>query len=209
MAIAALALLIVGCSSQRGEPSVPALDSGTPTSSPSLLPNLASASPLPDLASASPLPDLAMPGTRGDEPAGEYGWEGPSGARTGMHKVIELGGGSRQTQMVFTIQSDCFAGGEGPEPVRVTVASLDGRYVEPYDGPSVTFMHRRESGETTGGYALPIGDRTLCVYFTWDATTTTDELDAARQVVETIRGEAYGPSGIRIIFTLPEGWDTG
>ena len=212
--IGALALVLAGCGTEsmspssideRGSPAaaatpsgaIPAIDSDTPTSSPSLLS---------DLASASPLPDLDMPGARAGG-AGEYGWEGGFGAWTGMHKVVESGAG--QTQMVFAIQNDCFASGEGPEPVQVIVAGLDARYVEPYDGPRVIFMPRRESGQTTGGYALPIGDRTLCVYLTWDATSTTDELDAARQIVESIRGEAYGPDGIRINFTLPAGWDTG
>ena len=189
MAIAALALLIVGCS-QRGDPSVPAIDSGTPTSS------------------ASMLPDLAMPGTR-SSPPGEYGWTGELGSRTGMHVVVQMAGGYRQTQIVFAVDDDCFAGGEGSEPVPVTVAGLDGSYVEPYDGPGVLFMPEPESGQTTGGYAVPIGDRTLCVYLTWDATTTTDELAAARQVVESIRGQAFGPNGVRIIFMLPEGWDVG
>lgn len=183
--------VLVGCSAERGEPSVPATDSGTPASPASLL------------------PALNMPGTR-SSPAGEYGWTGQQGSLTGMHEVIqEADGGYRMTQMIFAVEDDCFARGEGAEPVAVTVAGLDGRYVEPYDGPGVLFMPERESGQTTGGYALPIGDRTLCVYLTWDSTTTTDELDAARQVVESIRGQPVGPSGIRMIFTLPEGWDTG
>jgi hypothetical protein len=38
--------------------------------------------------------------------------------------------------------------------------------------------------------------------------TTPDELDAARQVVESIRDQAYG-SGIRIVFNPGYGWDTG
>jgi hypothetical protein len=127
-----------------------------------------------------------------------------------MHNVVDLGGGRyRQTQMIFAVEDDCFARGEGPEPVPVAVAGLDGWYVEPYDGPGVLFMPEREDGQTTGAYALPIGGRTLCVYLTWDRSTTADELDAAREVVESIRGQAYGPYGIRIIFTLPEGWDTG
>ena len=113
------------------------------------------------------------------------------------------------TQMVFAVENDCFASGEGPEPVSVTVAGLDGWYVEPFDGPGVLFMPEREDSQTTGAYALPIGDRTLCVYLTRDASTTMDELDAASQVVKSIRGQAFGPSGIRIVFTLPEGWDTG
>jgi hypothetical protein len=127
-----------------------------------------------------------------------------------MHKVVVIAGdGYRQTQIVFAVENDCFAGGEAPAPVPKTVAGLDGWYVEPYDGAGVLFMPERESGQTTGGYALPIGDRTLCVYLTWDPTTTTDELHGARQVVESIRAEALGPGGIRIIFTLPEGWDIG
>jgi hypothetical protein len=125
-----------------------------------------------------------------------------------MHSVVVVGDSYRMTQMIFAVEDDCFVSGKGPEPVPVTVAGLDGRYVEPFDGPGVLFMPAREDGQTTGAYALPIGDRTLCVYLTWDASTTMDELDAARQVVESIRGQAYG-RGIRIIFTLPAGWDTG
>ncbi|MBA2374494.1 MAG: hypothetical protein H0V74_09905, partial [Chloroflexi bacterium] len=63
-------------------------------------------------------------------------------------------------------------------------------------------------GETTAAYALPIGDRTLCAYLTWDAATTPDELNAAREVLESIRGQPFGQDGIRINFTLPAGWDT-
>ena len=173
----------------------PGVDSGTPTSSASLL------------------PDLAMPGAR-RSPAGEYGWDGrlgsPTETRAGMHNVVVMpDGGYRQTQMVFAVENDCFASGEGPTPRPTTVAGLDGWYVEPYDGPGVRFILERQRGQTTGGYALPIGDRTLCVYLTWDKTTTTDELAAAREVVESIRGQALGASGIRIVFTLPEGWDIG
>jgi hypothetical protein len=182
--IAALALLIAGCSGPSGESGSPS-PIATRTESPS----------------ASQLPRLEMPGSR-SSPAGEYGWTGLPGSRSGMHNVV----GAGQTQMVFTVEDDCFAGGEGPEPVPVTVAGLDGWYVEPSDGP--VFMPEREDGDTTGAYALPIDSRTLCVYLTWDASTTPDELDAARQVVESIRGQAYG-SGIRIIFALPESWDTG
>ena len=179
-------------SSQGGEASVPAIDSGAP------------------MPSASSLPDLRMPGGA-SSPEGEYGSTVSLGSPTGMHEVVEeAGGGYRQIQMVFAVENDCFAGGYGPEPDAVTVAGLDGWYVEPYDGPGVLFMpHQREPGQITGGYALPISDRTLCVYLTWDPTTTTDELAAARQVVESIRGQAVGADGIRIVFTLAEGWDTG
>jgi hypothetical protein len=158
--------------------------------------------------SASMLPALGLPGARASA-GGEYGWTGELGSRAGMHAPVDTAGGGYQTQMVFAVENDCFASGEGPEPVAVTVAGLDGWYVEPYDGPGVIFMPERESDQTTGGYALPIADRTLCVYLTWDQATPNDALDAARQVVESVRGQPFGDNGIRITFTLPEGWDTG
>lgn len=203
-----VAALVVGYALGRISPLVGDGPSATPspslveTPSPSLV-----ATPA-ESASASQLPALRMPGTR-SSPSGEYGWTGELGSRIGMHNVVGTSDSYRMTQVVFAVENDCFAAGEGPEPVSVTVAGLAGRYVEPYDGPGVLFMPERADGQTTGAYALPISDRTLCVYLTWDASTTMDELDAARQVVESIRGQAFGPSGIRIVFTLPEGWDTG
>ena len=173
-------------------------DGRTATPTPSLLPTQ----------SAAALPALDMPGTR-SSPAGKYGWTGSRGFRTGMHNVVSVGDGYRMTQMVFAVDDNCFARGSGPERGAVTVAGLDGRSVEPYVGPGTLFMPNREKGETTRAYALPIGDRTLCVYLTWDATTTTKELDAARRVVDSILGQPFGAHGVRIVFTLPEGWDTG
>jgi hypothetical protein len=157
--------------------------------------------------SASMLPNLSLPGMGLNEPAGEYGWTGVLGQTGGMHRVVEDGRDGRdfrQTQLIFSVLDECFAPSSG-DPV--TVAGLDGLYVEPYEPPR-TFIGPR-GGETTGAYALPIGDRTLCVYLTWDPATTPDELEAGRQVVESIRGQPFGPNGIRINFTLPAGWDTG
>lgn len=162
--------------------------------------------------SASMLPDLGLPGTRGDEPAGEYGWTGARGSKTGMHSVIEDESSPdafRQTQLFFAVENDCFPAAPGAEPTAVTVAGLDGLYLEPYDDPSVLFIIPPRGGHTTGAYALPIGDRTLCAYLTWDPATTPDELGAAREVLESIRGQPFGQDGIRINFTLPAGWDTG
>jgi len=167
--------------------------------------------------SASMLPALGLPGTRPDEPAGEYGWEGSLGDRAGMHHVVEAPetGTYRQTQLVFANEDDCFAHGTAGEPEQLTVAGLAALYVEPYEDPDVLFQRR--AVETTGAYALPIGDRTLCVYVSWDPDTTPAELIAAREVLESIRGqplefifgEPNGRNGIRIIYTLPAGWDTG
>ncbi len=169
-------------------------------------------------ASATPeasLPALRLPGTSrraGGYLAGEYGWTGALGSFTGMHSVIQNSGSPdefRQTQLTFAVEDDCFAYGTDAEPEPVTVAGLDGLYVEPYEDPDVLFYFPPRGGETTGAYALAIGDRTLCAYLTWDSATTQDELEAARQVVESLRGQPFGPNGIRINFTLPAGWDTG
>lgn len=154
--------------------------------------------------SPSALPALGLPGARGGS-AGEYGWTGALGSRTGMHKVVSEG----QTQMIFAVENDCFARGEGAEPVSQTVAGFDSLYVEPYEGPNVLFMPERRARATTGGYQIAIGDRTLCVYLTWDATTTPAELEAAREVLGSIRAQPFGENGIRLVFTLPDGWDTG
>lgn len=160
--------------------------------------------------SASGLPELSMPGAR-SSPAGQYGWTGALGSRAGMHQVIAEGGNSRQVQLVFAVKNDCFAGGADDVPAPVPVAGRNARYAEPFDNhdPQVLFMPARGVGQRTGAYALPVDDRTLCVYLTWDPATTGDELSAARQVVDSIRGEADGANGIRIVFTLPDGWDTG
>jgi hypothetical protein len=169
-------------------------------------------------ASATPegsLPALRLPGTSrraGGYLAGEYGWTGALGSFNGMHSVIENPSspwGFRQTQLTFAVEDDCFAYGTDSEPEPVTVAGLDGLYVEPYEDPAVQFAPNPQGAATTGAYGLGIGDRTLCLYLTWDAATTPDELNAAREVLESIRGQPFGEDGIRIIFTLPAGWDTG
>lgn len=154
---------------------------------------------------ASELPRLRMPATTASR-AGEYGTTLAPTTRSwsaGMHNVEGFG----ETQITFAAKDDCFANGEASEPVPITIAGFDGLYVEPYEDPSVQFG-RANDGSTTRAYALPIDDRTLCVYLTWDPTTTPDELDAARSVVESIRAQIHY-DGIRINFTLPGGWDTG
>ena len=195
--LVAVLVLLVACSAQPPEP-VPSVSAEPDLS--------ASAEPEP---SGSMLPGLRLPGMNLDEPAGEYGWTGDLGSRGGMHKVVETASGYRETQLVFAVEEDCFALATDAEAVPVTVAGFEGEYVEPYpSGPSVTF-HRSDVAVTTGAYGLAIGDRTLCVYLTWDPDTTPDELSAAREVVESIRAHPGGGNGIRTNFTLPAGWDTG
>ena len=164
------------------------------------------------VSSASMLRDLGLPGSSrraGGYLAGEYGWTGALGSKAGMHSVTEqdTAPGFRQVQLTFAVETDCFTAAPGAEPTAVTVAGFDGLYLEPYDAPGVQFAP--QGGETTGAYALAIDDRTLCAYLTWDPATTPDELNAGREVLETIRAHAFGEDGIRINFTLPAGWDTG
>lgn len=153
--------------------------------------------------SASMLPELGLPGTRPDEPAGEYGWTGALHSSGGMHWVIENQSSPdafRQTQLVVAVKNVCFPTSltaTGAEPTAVTVAGVDGFYLEGHTtNPSLLFSSPR-GGSTTGAYALPIGDRTLCAYLTWDRATTADELNAAREVLESIRGQPFGKDGIR------------
>ena len=173
-------------------------------------------SPQASAISEASLPALRMPGASrrgGGFVAGEFGWTGLEvGTRDGMHSVVDDPGspdGLRQTQLVFAVEEDCFASETDPEPVPVIVAGHDGLYVEPYQDPGVLFFSPPRGTETTGAYALVVGDRTLCIYLTWDATSTQDELESARQVLESLRSQPIGPHGIRINFTLPDGWDTG
>jgi hypothetical protein len=156
------------------------------------------------------LPDLGLPGMNLDEPAGEYGWSNRISPRGWMHKVIEDPAGvTRQTQLAFVVGDYCFANAPEATPVAVTVAGLEGFYVEPIDDEGYWSRSHPGGGETTAAYSLPIGDRTLCVYLRWEAATTPEELNAARDVVESIRGVPIGDGGIWINFTLPAGWDTG
>jgi hypothetical protein len=148
------------------------------------------------------LPNLPMPGF-GPAPPGQYGWSSAEFGPDGLHHVLRDGS---ETSLSFAA-GDCFPAAGNDDPVSVRVAGLDGLYLEPYE-PAVTFGGPK-GGETTGAYALPIGDQTLCVYLTWDPTTPPDELEAGRKVVESIRGQLIGDYTIRINFTLPGGWDTG
>jgi hypothetical protein len=145
--------------------------------------------------------------------AGEFGWTGLGlGTHTGMHSVVEdpnSPDGFRQTQLTFFVEDDCFAFEADAEPKPVTIGSHEGLYVEPYEDPAVQFAVNPQAAATTGAYALAVGDRTLCVYLTWDAATTQDELESARQVLESLRSQPVGSDGIRITFTLPANWDTG
>ncbi|HEX5578389.1 MAG TPA: hypothetical protein VFY43_01855 [Candidatus Limnocylindria bacterium] len=155
------------------------------------------------------LPDLGLPGF-GPAPAGDYGFTGGGAA---MHWVGPPGDPG-ELQLSFSHRRDCFSLAPtsvppAPAPTPVRVAGLDGHYVEPYNVAGVLFHGGRlEHNVTTGAYALPIGDQTLCVYLSWDTDASAEKLREARQIVESIRGEPYRNT-VRIVFTLPSGWDRG
>ena len=87
------------------------------------------------------LPALGLPGAR-SEPAGEYGWTGTRGSKSGMHSVIENESspdGFRHTSLfrrrerLLSYRTGCRSdSGDG--------AALYGLYLEPYDDPNVLFM---------------------------------------------------------------------
>jgi hypothetical protein len=190
---AVLVLTLLGCG-QSPTPSGSDPASGSPRNSAPVQ----SIEPSPSM-----LPELIMPryGALLHTEPRDYGWTGNLGAIAGM--VTE----SNLTRMGFHVAHDCFAD-EDPEPVRITVAGFDGWYVEPSaaDFPRHLFFPAWADGdETTGAYALTIGDRTLCVYLNWHPKTTWAELEAARAVIESIRAQPVPGTGIRIVFTTL-GW---
>ena len=141
-------------------------------------------------------------------PAGVYGWEGGIDDGAGMHRFAGSLEGSRETtELVWKVGGDCLGTNDG-QPVRpVRVGGWEGVSVEPYT-PPVTFG-RTEGDETTRAYALAAGDRTLCLYLTWNTATTDAERMAAERVIDTLRLEPVSASWVRIIFDLDAGWDTG
>ena len=161
----------------------------------------------PSDAGSGSLPVLGLPGAVAS-PAGEYGWVGSPRSEVGVHKVIEDGQQSREaTTLSFTVGADCLGTSDDRQAIPVRVAGLEGVSVEPYRGPIP--WGSIASDEVTRAHVLAVADRTLCVFLSWHETTTDDELEAAAQVLETLRAEPVGKDQIRITFTLDEGWDVG
>jgi hypothetical protein len=126
-----------------------------------------------------------------------------------MHKVIgypQTSDGREVIAMLFRATFDCLKASQ-QQQVPVRVNGFDGVVVEPYE-PPVPFGSP-EGIEITRAYRLDIGGRHLCVYLTWHPTTTDDEIDTAARILDTLRAEHIGEDGIRIVFTLDGGWDTG
>ena len=150
-----------------------------------------------------PLPKLKLPGTTAS-PAGEYGWEGGPGGPRGMHLVVN---GREVASISFAVGPACLKPQAEQPQVRVRVAGFPGVAVEPYLPPAA--FGGNDGDETTRAHQLAIGDRFLCVFVTWHATTTPIEVDTTLRILETIRAQPSGPNAVRITFMLQHGWDTG
>jgi hypothetical protein len=161
--------------------------------------------PLPsDPAPTPELPRLEMPGTRAS-PAGEYGWEGVTGTEAGMHYVPARADAG--TAMTFAVREDCYAGAAAAEgPTTVTVGGYDATVVQPHE-PGIGYPTR--GSEITRAYAVDVDGTTLCIFVSWYPATLQSDIDAAIQVVESIRAQERGEGRVRITFTLPAGWDVG
>jgi len=166
--------------------------------------------------SAGSLPRRGLPGTSPSEPAGLYGFSGIPGELGWMHYVVDdpvVPENYQEIQIIFMVQEDCFPRAQTPDLTPTTIAGYDGVYVEPYDdGPELPFDQRRKTyDDTTVAHALHIGGRTLCVYVNWRSNVSELVLSTsgAFDAVESIQAEPFGDDGIRIVFTLPRGWDTG
>jgi hypothetical protein len=204
-AAAVMVVAIVGFN-LAGSPDTSGVGSASPSAvaSPSDAP-VASASSARLETPAPSLPWLSLPGIA-LAPAGEYGWEGRvgsqgAGSRAGMHRV----NGESETALTFQVGDDCL-GVIQQRQVPVRLAGFDGVVVEPHE-PPVPFG--RQDNAVTRAYKLLIGDRSLCVFLTWNAATTADDRESAERTLDTLRAEPVGTDRVRITFTLDEGWDTG
>jgi hypothetical protein len=156
-----------------------------------------------DQATVATLPALPLPGPRGGPP-GDYGWDGePRSPIGGLHHV---GSNGEATALLFAVGPDCLKRSSDERAVQRRVAGFDAEIVEPFE-PPVGFNDVGD--EITRAYALAVGDRTLCVYVTWHATTTNADREAALHVVDTIRAVPMYKDWVRVNFTLDGGWDTG
>jgi len=189
---------------------------GTSTSPATTEPESTTTSTTVPESSVPSLPGLRLPGTSPNEPAGEYGWTGALGEMGWMHYVVDNPTEPQdyqEIQIVFAVESDCFPHAGAAELSATTIAGYDGLFVEPYDdGPELPFDSRRKTyDDTTAAHALHIGDRTLCVYVNWRSNVSELVLSrsGAFDAVESIQAEPFGEDGIRIVFEVPSGWDTG
>lgn len=155
-------------------------------------------STLPPIPSLSPVPlpvDAAIvygwPGVRSN-PAGRYSWNVRH--ESWMHNPNNEGVG---VSITFSASSNAYESG----PTTVTVAGYNGTYQElptGADGP------RKEL------WIVDIGTTRVAITVAAEPSTTEADLAEAYAIIESIRNEpkTHG-AGVRLTFTLPNGWDSG
>jgi len=132
-----------------------------------------------------------MPGSR-EGPAGEYSWT--PGTRGWMHKVHS---DSIGVSIEFSASANAYESG----PTAVTVAGYEGTYQE---------LPISADGIRTQRWIVDIEDRRVTITVMAYPGTTAAQLAEAHAIIESIRiGPQETGAGMRLIFTLPAGWDSG
>jgi hypothetical protein len=98
----------------------------------------------------------------------------------------------------------------------VEITFADARFVSAEDGPTVvtvaghegTYQERVLGGYITHLWIVNIGERRIPLAIDAEPRTTAAQLAEAHAIIESIRYERLG-NGFRLIFWLPDGWDSG
>ena len=157
--------------------------------------------PAPSLSGVSSPVDLSIvngwPGARRN-PAGLYSWNVQDDRWMHNPREYDFGGSGIGIGITFYASAqDAFDRG----PQAVTVADHDGTY--------------QELPSSTGGrmevWIVDIEDTTVTIVVEGRPETTAAELAEAHAIIASIRSEprTKNRAGFRLIFTLPEGWDSG
>lgn len=125
------------------------------------------------------------------EEAGPYSWM-PGDIRW-MHNPD-----GESIGVSITFQS---SGARESGPTPVTVARYEGTYEQ---------RPLRGDGIRTELWRVDFEDTTVVITVEAQPSTTASELAEAHAIIESIRSEpTETPAGFRLIFTLPDGWDSG
>lgn len=137
------------------------------------------------------------PGTR-VEPAGLYSWT--EGSRSFMHKVPDDYPTSGNVEIRFHALPD----GRFEMPVMSLTEPSD-----TVEGPFST-IPERVAATHVQAWVLDFDGRTVVVTIKAAANTSADLIAEAEAIVRSIHAETVGTGpGRRLVFTLPDGWDSG
>jgi hypothetical protein len=151
--------------------------------------------------SPSPLPSAAVggqnvqgwPGARTNA-AGLYSWA--MGDDAGMHHARDATGNSLGVSITFSTSANGYKSG----PTPVTVGGCDGTYQKLSLG----------SDGTTEVWIVEMGAKRVTILLQAPRTATPAQLAEAHAIIESVH---YEPApfgvGVALVFSLPEGWDSG